>query len=66
MRSNAGGYNTPGGKKPPTSYRGPMGPNQFKYRPKYGVIVICRDEAHQKQMHETLKAEGHKTRVVTV
>jgi len=43
-----------------------MGPNQFKYRPKYGVIVICRDEAHQKQMHETLKAEGHKTRVVTV
>ena len=66
MRAIKGGYNTPGGKNPPQAYRGPMGPNQFKYRPKYGVIVVCRDEAHQEDVYKTLKASGHKTRVVTV
>ncbi len=43
-----------------------LGKNGFKYRQQYGVIVICSDEQHQKQIFEWLKGMGHKVRVVTV
>ncbi|VFR34576.1 hypothetical protein ANDA3_3730 [plant metagenome] len=42
------------------------GRNGFKYREQFGVIVKCRDEAHQRQVYDALKAAGHKLRVVTV
>lgn len=30
----------------------------------YGVIVVCRDEAHQREVYEKLAAEGHDCKVV--
>lgn len=42
------------------------GKNGFKYKPQYGVIVICNDENHQKIIYETLKNQGLKLKVVTV
>lgn len=55
-----------GQRRPPPSYKGPMGPNGFRYRGKHGVIVVCRDESHQAEVYEALRASGHKCRVVTV
>ena len=43
-----------------------LGKNGFKYRQQYGVIVMCSDEQHQKQIFEWLKGMGNKVRVVTV
>ncbi|NRA19250.1 MAG: hypothetical protein HRU05_02080 [Oceanospirillaceae bacterium] len=43
-----------------------LGKNGFKYKPKFGVIVICKDEQHQAKIFSALKASGHKCRVVTV
>lgn len=52
-------------KKPlPSLKPGAPGINGFNYRPRYGVIVICKDEAHHKTVYETLKAQGYKCRVV--
>jgi hypothetical protein len=35
-----------------------------RYREQYGVIVICRDEKHQKQVYEALKGKNYKLKVV--
>lgn len=43
-----------------------LGRNGFVYRPRFGVIVICRDETHQASIWRRLKADGHKCRVVSV
>jgi ParB-like nuclease domain len=40
--------------------------NGFAYQEKYGVIVECRDEAHQQQVYDELTAAGQKCRVVAV
>lgn len=42
------------------------GRNGFKYRPRHGVIVICRDELHQRDVYAALKAAGFKLKVVAV
>lgn len=42
------------------------GQNGFKYKPQYGVVVICDDENHQQHIYETLKNQGLKLKVVTV
>lgn len=34
------------------------------YREQYGVIVICRDAAHQEAIYNELKGAGHECRVV--
>lgn len=34
------------------------------YREQYGVIVICRDAAHQEEVYNTLMAGGYECRVV--
>ena len=34
------------------------------YREQYGVIVICKGEAHQKEVYENFIKQGHKCRVV--
>jgi hypothetical protein len=34
------------------------------YRSQYGVIVICRDERHQRSVYESLAAKGLKVKVV--
>ncbi len=38
----------------------------FKYKPRWGVIVLCRDEAHHKEVFNDLKKAGHKVRPVSV
>ena len=38
----------------------------FQYRPRYGVIVICKSENEQKQVYEQLKSLKLKIRVVCV
>ena len=40
--------------------------NGFAYQEKYGVIVECSDEAHQKRVYDELTAAGHTCRVVAV
>ena len=41
------------------------GVNGFKYRPRFGVIVICKDE-EDRRVYERLRGEGYKCRVVRV
>lgn len=40
-------------------------PAKGAYRQQYGVIVICRDEAHQRKVYRQLRAAGHTLKVVT-
>lgn len=35
-----------------------------RYREQYGVIVICRDEKHQKRVYEELLKKDYKLKVV--
>lgn len=42
----------------------PERPAPDRYREQYGIIVICEDEAHQREVFETLKRYGCKLRVV--
>ncbi|VFR54794.1 hypothetical protein BRI6_1113 [plant metagenome] len=42
------------------------GRNGFKYRQRYGVIVICTDEAHQQEVYQALKRAGYTLKVVAV
>lgn len=35
-----------------------------RYKEQYGVIVICKDEAHQKRVYEQLRAKHKKVKVV--
>lgn len=39
---------------------------QFKYKEQYGVVIICNDESHQKEVFEKLKKQGLKLKVVSV
>ena len=39
---------------------------KYTYKPQYGVIVICSDEKHQKQVFEHLKQFGYKLKIVSV
>ncbi len=42
----------------------PRGSNGFNYTEKFGVIVICADEAEQKKVYEKLTKGGYTCRVV--
>lgn len=44
----------------------PPGRNCFKYTPRYGVIVLCKDEQHQRAIYNQLIATGLKVKVVAV
>lgn len=50
---------------PPLADNAP-GVNGFKYKPRFGVIVICKDEEEHKRVYERLCGEGYKCRVVRV
>lgn len=43
-----------------------LGRNGFKYRPRFGVIVVCEDEKSQAKIFEKFKQDGYKCKVVTV
>ena len=39
----------------------------FKYRPQFGLVIVCEDETHQRQTYERLTALGlAKIKVVVV
>lgn len=40
--------------------------SDFKYAPKYGIIILCTDEEEQKKIYEMLIAQGLKLKVVNV
>ena len=42
------------------------GTNGFRYRERFGVIVLCTDAQHQERVYRALQESGHKLRVVTV
>ncbi|MDF0606611.1 hypothetical protein HZU77_013255 [Neisseriaceae bacterium TC5R-5] len=42
------------------------GKNGFQYKPQFGVIVICDNESHQKEVFNKLKQAGLKLKVVSV
>ena len=42
----------------------PERPEPDRYREQYGVIVICDDEPHQRQVFEALRPRGWRLRVV--
>lgn len=44
----------------------PPGRNGFKYREKYGVVVLCKNEREQQTIFNKLKKQGFTLRVVTV
>ncbi len=46
----------PAGRKQPA--------RPFAYRPQYGVIVLCEDEAQHRQVYERLRGDGYRCRVV--
>ncbi|EHK65282.1 hypothetical protein [Achromobacter arsenitoxydans] len=56
----ASGHNTaaPARKQP--------GANGFKYKPRFGVIVLCDDESHQQRVFDELRAQGYRLKVVAV
>lgn len=39
-------------------------PPASNYNEQYGVIVVCRDEDHQRAVYEDLRAAGHSVKVV--
>lgn len=43
---------------------GDAGDESFNYQTQFGVIVICKDEAEQKEIYERLLAEGFSCKVV--
>lgn len=40
--------------------------NGFIYRQQYGIIVICRDDRHQRTLYNRFRREGHACKVVVV
>lgn len=42
------------------------GENGFNYRQKYGLVVPCKDEAHQQQLYAKLVKQGLTPKVVCV
>lgn len=42
------------------------GRNGFRYRPQYGVVVICENETHQEQVYAQLRRNGYVCKVVAV
>lgn len=42
------------------------GENGFKYQPKYGLVVPCKDEEEQQRLYAQLAELGLKSKVVCV
>lgn len=38
----------------------------FRYKPQYGVIVVCKDEPHQRALYNRLARQGLSCKVVVV
>ncbi|WP_143326102.1 hypothetical protein [Vandammella animalimorsus] len=44
----------------------PLGKNGFKYKPQFGLIIVCKDEAEQQKRYAALVRQGYKVKVVAV
>ena len=54
-----------GARKPARPLPGsPERPEPDRYREQYGVIVICDDECHQREVYADLEPRGWKLKVV--
>ncbi|MCM2494530.1 hypothetical protein [Burkholderia glumae] len=42
------------------------GRNGYKYKPQFGIVVTCRDEADQQLTYKALRKLGYKLKVVCV
>jgi hypothetical protein len=42
----------------------PEPPDVHAYQQQWAVMVVCRDEAHQRDVYDALRAEGHECKVV--
>lgn len=51
-------------KRPPLPPEAPGRPDKGRYKEQFGVIVICRDEAHHRKVYEELKGLGYTCKVV--
>lgn len=54
------------GKTPAKPAKAAPGVNGYKYREQFGVVVVCKDAAHQERLYAELQAAGHKVKVVCV
>lgn len=43
-----------------------LGKNGFKYKPQFGLVIRCKDEAQQRQLYASLLEQGLKAKVVCV
>nr|WP_314710666.1 hypothetical protein [uncultured Comamonas sp.] len=43
-----------------------LGKNGFKYKPKYGLVLVCKDEADQQRQFAKLCKLGYSLKVVCV
>ena len=55
-------------KKAPPARRGSSSPvaSTFKYRPQFGIVVLCEDELDQRGLFQMLEMIGLKLKVVSV
>ncbi|ABO60649.1 hypothetical protein NX868_19425 [Burkholderia thailandensis] len=42
------------------------GRNGYKYKPQFGIVVICRNETDQQAIYHVLRKQGYKLKVVCV
>jgi hypothetical protein len=54
------------GQPPAKQAKAAPGVNGYKYREQYGVVIVCKDAAHQEQLYAQLQAADHKVKVVSV
>lgn len=54
------------GHKTAASARKQPGVNGFKYKQRFGVIVLCDDEGHQQRVFDDLREKGYRLKVVAV
>ncbi len=50
----------------PRQKSAPLGRNGYRYRPQFGLVIVCRDEPHQAALYKQFIREGHAVRVVVV
>ena len=49
---------------PPLPPGSPGKPKGNRYKEQFGVIVVCRNEAHHQEVYEALSAQGYTCKVV--
>lgn len=51
-------------KLPPLPEKSPGIPKGTRYKEQFGVIVICRDEVHHREVFEGLSGQGYNCKAV--